>query len=121
MLSRIAGDFDGDHARDRLLAYAELEGAGQPSRWHVRAELATGHVAGLALDTTSVGPNGLVARRAVDANGDGRSTYTWTRTSYRWITGTLVRADGSTSGSFVAAPEDPLPPELRTRCGSGTW
>jgi hypothetical protein len=71
-LSRIGGDFDGDRARDQLLAYAELNTAGQPSQWHVRAELATGHVADLALDTTWVGPNGLVARRAVDANGDGR-------------------------------------------------
>jgi hypothetical protein len=200
MPSRIAGDFDGDHARDRLLAYAELDGAGQPSRWHVRAELATGHVAGLALDTTSVGPNGLVARRAVDANGDGRdegfvtstggasndaynlfglagcqlrqvriagssalqilvgasvghaegfdcqrtdrrgrrlltlwgiersqdhpdgrSTYTWTRTGYRWAAGTLVHPVDTTSGSFVAAPEDPPPAEFTTRCGAGSW
>jgi hypothetical protein len=73
-LSRIAGDFDGDHARDQLLAYAELNAAGQPSQWHVRVVLATGHIADLALDNTSdwIGPNGLVARRAVDANGDGR-------------------------------------------------
>jgi hypothetical protein len=121
MLSRIADDFDGDHARDRLLAYAELEGAGQPSRWHVRAELATGHVAGLALDTTSVGPNGLVARRAVDANGDGRSTYTWTRTGHRWAAGTPVHPVDTTSGTFVAAPEDPPPAEFTTRCGAGSW
>jgi hypothetical protein len=199
-LSSIAGDFDGDHARDRLLAYAELDGAGQPSRWHVRAELATGHVADLVLDPTWVGPNGLVARRAVDANGDGRdegfvtstggasndaynlfglagcqlrqvriagssalqilvgaslghaegfdcqrtdrrgrrllslwgieraqdhpdgrSTYTWTATSYRWAAGTLVQPVGTTSGSFVAAPEDPPPAELTTRCGAGSW
>jgi hypothetical protein len=73
-LSRIAGDFDGDHAPDQLLAYAELNAAGQPSQWHVRVVLATGHIADLALDNTSdwIGPNGLVARRAVDANGDGR-------------------------------------------------
>ena len=73
-LSRIAGDFDGDHARDQLLAYAELNAAGQPRQWHVRVVLATGHIADLALDNTSdwIGPNGLVARRAVDANGDGR-------------------------------------------------
>jgi hypothetical protein len=199
-LSSIAGDFDGDHARDRLLAYAELDGAGQPSRWHVRTELATGHVADLVLDPTWVGPNGLVARRAVDANGDGRdegfvtstggasndaynlfglagcqlrqvriagssalqilvgaslghaegfdcqrtdrrgrrlltlwgieraqdhpdgrSTYTWTRTSYRWAAGTLVQPVGTTSGTFVAAPEDPPPAELTTRCGAGSW
>jgi hypothetical protein len=73
-LSRIAGDFDGDQARDQLLAYAELDAAGLPRQWHVRVVLATGHVADLALDNTSgwIGPNGLVARRAVDANGDGR-------------------------------------------------
>jgi hypothetical protein len=73
-LSKIAGDFDGDHARDQLLAYAELDAAGQPRQWHVRVVLATGHIADLALDNTSdwIGPNGLVARRAVDANGDGR-------------------------------------------------
>jgi hypothetical protein len=73
-LSKIAGDFDGDHARDQLLAYAELDAGGQPRQWHVRAVLATGHIADLALDNTSdwIGPNGLVARRAVDANGDGR-------------------------------------------------
>ena len=73
-LSRIAGDFDGDHARDQLLAYAELNAAGQPRQWHVRVVLASGHIADLALDNTSdwIGPNGLVARRAVDANGDGR-------------------------------------------------
>jgi hypothetical protein len=73
-ISRIAGDFDGYHARDQLVAYAELNVAGQPSRWHVRVVLATGHVADLALDNTGdwIGPNGLVARRAVDANGDGR-------------------------------------------------
>jgi hypothetical protein len=73
-LSRIAGDFDGDHARDQLLAYAELNAAGQPRQWHVRVVLASGHLADLSLDNTSdwIGPNGLVARRAVDANGDGR-------------------------------------------------
>jgi hypothetical protein len=73
-LSRIAGDFDGDHARDQLLAYAELNAAGQPSQWHVRVVLASGDIADLALDNTSdwIGPNGLVARRAVDANRDGR-------------------------------------------------
>jgi hypothetical protein len=199
-LSRIAGDFDGDHARDQLLAYAELDAAGQPSRWQVRVELATGRVADLTLDATWVGPNGLVARRAVDANGDGRdegfvtstggassdaynlfglagcqlrqvriagssalqvlvgaslghaegfdcqrvdrlgrrlltlwgieraqdhpdgrSTYTWTRTSYRWAAATLVRPVGTTSGSFVAAPDDPPPAELTTRCGGGSW
>ena len=73
-ISRIAGDFDGDHARDQLLAYAELDAAGQPRQWHVRMVLATGGIADLALDNTSdwIGPGGLVARRAVDANGDGR-------------------------------------------------
>jgi hypothetical protein len=73
-LSRIAGDFDGDHARDQLLAYAELNTAGQPRQWHVRIVAATGQIADLALDNTGdwIGPNGLVARRAVDANGDGR-------------------------------------------------
>lgn len=73
-VSRIAGDFDGDHARDQLLAYAELDAARQPSQWHVRVVLATGDIADLALDDTPawIGPNGLVARRAVDANGDGR-------------------------------------------------
>jgi hypothetical protein len=201
-LSRIAGDFDGDHARDQLLAYAELNAAGQPTQWHVRVVLATGHIAGLALDNTSdwIGPNGLVARRAVDANGDGRdegfvtstggasndaynlfglascqlrqvriagagalqipvgaslghaegfdcqgtdrhgrrlltlwgverahdypdgrSTYTWTKTNYRWAASTLVRPTDTTSGTFVAAPEDPLPAELTTRCGGGSW
>ena len=36
--------------------------------------LATGHISDLALANTSdwIGSNGLVARRAVDANGDGR-------------------------------------------------
>ena len=74
MLSRSVGDFDGDGAHDQLLAYAELGAAGEPSQWHVRVVLATGHVTDLALDNTSdwIGPNGLVARRAVDANGDGR-------------------------------------------------
>jgi hypothetical protein len=73
-ISRIVGDFDGDHASDRLLAYAELDAAGQPSQWHIRVVLATGEIADLALDNTPdwIGPNGLVARRAVDANGDGR-------------------------------------------------
>ena len=73
-LSRIAGDFDGDHARDQLLAYAELNAAGQPRQWHVRVVLASGDIADLSLDNTSdwIGPNGLVARRAADANGDGR-------------------------------------------------
>ena len=202
MISRIGGDFDGDHARDQLVAYAELEAAGQPSQWHVRMVLATGQMADLALDNSGdwIGPNGLVARRAVDANGDGRdegfvtstggasndaynlfglagcqlrqvriagsgalqillgaslghaegfdcqgtdrhgrrllslwgveraqdhpdgrSTYTWTKTSYRWSASTLVRPADTTSGTFVAAPEDPLPAELTTRCGDGTW
>jgi len=73
-ISRIAGDFDGDHARDQLLAYAELDAAGQPSQWHVRIVLASGGIADLVVDNTSdwIGPNGLVARRAVDANRDGR-------------------------------------------------
>jgi hypothetical protein len=202
MLSRTAGDFDGDRARDRLLAYAELDAAGQPHRWHVRVVLATGSTVDLALDGGRdwIGPSGLVARRAVDANGDGRdegfvtstggasndaynlfsltgcqlrqvrvagdgllqlavgasaghaegfdcqgsdgrgrrllavwgvertedhadgrSTYAWNRTSYRWLSGTVVRAAGATSGSFVAGPDDPWPPQLRTRCGSGAW
>jgi hypothetical protein len=74
MVSRVAGDFDGDHARDELLAYAELDVAGQPSQWHVRIVTAPAEIADLAVDNTSewIGPNGLVARRAVDANGDGR-------------------------------------------------
>jgi len=73
-MSRIAGDFDGDHARDHLIAYAQLDAAGQPSQWHVRIVLATGVTADLALANTPdwIGPNGLVARRAVDANRDGR-------------------------------------------------
>ena len=201
-VSKIAGDFDGDHARDQLLAYAELDAAGQPRQWHVRVVLATGVIADLALDDTPewIGPNGLVARRAVDANGDGRdegfvtstggasndtynifvldgcqlrqvavagggplrfavgaslghaegftcqdtdrhgrrllalwgveraqdhpdgrSTYTWTRHSYRWATSTLVRQVGTTSGTFDAAPDDPLPAELIDRCGGGDW
>jgi hypothetical protein len=201
-LSRIAGDFDGDDARDQLLAYAELDAAGQPSQWHIRVVLATGHIADLAVDNTPdwIGQGGLVARRAVDANGDGRdegfvtstggaandaynlfglagcqlrqvriagaaglqilvgasmghaegftcqatdrhgrrllalwgveraqdhpdgrSTYTWTKASYRWATSTLVRQVASTSGTFVAAPTDPLPAALTTRCGAGDW
>jgi hypothetical protein len=197
-ISRIAGDFDGDHARDQLLAYAELDAGGQPSLWHVRIVLATGGTADLALDNTPdwIGSNGLVARQAVDANGDGRdegfvtstggasndaynifglagcqvrqvrvvgsgplrfavgasvghaegfdcqstdrrgrsllalwgiertvdhpdgrSTYTWTKISYRWVGSLLVRQVGTTSGAFVAAPDDPLPTELTTRCG----
>jgi hypothetical protein len=73
-ISRIAGDFDGDGARDQLLAYAEPDAAGQPRQWHVRVVLATGPIADLTLANTPdwIGPNGLVARRAVDANGDGR-------------------------------------------------
>jgi hypothetical protein len=73
-ISRIAGDFDGDHVRDKLLAYAELDAAGQPRQWHLRVVLATGHISDLTLANTPdwIGPNGLVARRAVDANGDGR-------------------------------------------------
>jgi hypothetical protein len=201
-ISRIAGDFDGDHARDQLLAYAELDTAGQPSQWHVRIVLATGGTADLTLDNTSdwIGSNGLVARRAVDANRDGRdegfvtstggasndaynvfalagcqirqvrvagsgplrfavgasvghaegfdcqgtdrhgrrllalwgvertvdhpdgrSTYTWTKTSYRWVGSLLVRQVDTTSGTFVAAADDPLPTELTTRCGGGSW
>jgi hypothetical protein len=201
-ISRITGDFDGDGARDQLLAYATLNAAGQPHQWHLRVVLATGQLADLALDNTPewIGPNGLVARRAVDANGDGRdegfvtstggasndaynlfglagcqlrqvriagagalqllvgaslghaegfdcqasdrhgrrlltrwgveraadhpdgrSTYTWTKTSHRWAASTLVRQVGTSSGTFVAAPEDPLPAELTTRCGGGSW
>jgi hypothetical protein len=201
-ISRIAGDFDGARARDQLLAYAELDAAGQPSQWHVRIVLAAGHTADLALDDTAdwIGPDGLVARRAADANRDGRdegfvsstggasndaynlfglagcqvrqvavagegalrllvgasvghaegfdcqgtdrhgrrllalwgvertvdhpdgrSTYTWTKTSYRWVGSLLVRQVGTTSGTFVAAPDDPLPAELTTRCGGGSW
>ena len=73
-ISRIGGDFDGDGARDQLVAYAELDAAGQPSQWHLRIVLATGGTADLALVNSEdwIGPNGLVARRAVDANGDGR-------------------------------------------------
>ncbi len=72
-ISRIGGDFDGDHARDQLVAYAELDAAGQPSQWHVRIVLATGGTTDLALVNSEdwIGPNGLVARRAVDANRDG--------------------------------------------------
>jgi hypothetical protein len=201
-ISRIAGDFDGDHARDQLLAYAELDAAGQPRQWHVRIVLATGGIADLSVDNTSdwIGSNGLVARRAVDANRDGRdegfvtstggasndaynifalarcdirqvrvagsgplrfavgasaghaegfdcqgtdrhgrrllalwgvertvdhpdgrSTYTWTKTSYRWVGSLLVRQVDTTSGTFVAAPDEPLPAELTTRCGGGSW
>jgi hypothetical protein len=201
-ISRIAGDFDGDHARDQLLAYAELDAAGQVRQWHVRIVLATGGTADLALANTSdwIGSNGLVARRAVDANGDcrdegfvtstggasndaynlfalagcqirqvrvagsgplrfavgasvghaegfdcqgtdrhgrrllalwgiertvdhpdGRSTYGWTKTSYRWVGSLLVRQVDTTSGTFVAAADDPLPAELTTRCGGDSW
>jgi len=201
-ISRIVGDFDGDHARDQLLAYAELDAAGQPRQWHVRIVLATGGAADLALDNTPdwIGSNRLVARRAVDANGDGRdegfitstggasndaynlfalagcqlrqvriagaaglqilvgaslghaegfdcqgtdrhsrrllalwgvqraqdhpdgrSTYTWTKASYRWATSTLLRHVDTTSGTFVAAPDDPLPAALTTRCGAVAW
>jgi hypothetical protein len=201
-ISRVAGDFDGDGARDQLLAYAELDAGGQPRQWHVRVVLAAGHIADLALDDTPnwIGPSGLVARRAVDANGDGRdegfvtstggasndaynlfgltgcrlrqvrvagagalqllvgasvghaegfdchstdrhgrrlltlwgvdrtqvhsdgrSTYTWTKTSHRWASSTLVRQVDTTSGTFVAVPDDPLPLELTTRCGGGSW
>jgi hypothetical protein len=52
---------------------------------------------------------------------DGRSTSTWTKTSYRWAASTLVRPMDTTSGTFMAAPDDPLPPELITRCGGGSW
>lgn len=201
-ISRIVGDFDGDHGRDQLLAYAELDAAGQPSQWHVRIVLAVGGTADLALDNTQdwIGSNGLVARRAVDANRDGRdegfvtstggasndaynifglvgcqirqvrvagsgplrfavgaslghaegfdcqaadrrgrrllslwgverttdhpdgrSTYTWTKTNYRWVGSLLVRQVDTTSGTFVAEPDDPLPAELTTRCGGGSW
>jgi hypothetical protein len=201
-ISRIAGDFDGDDASDELLAYAELDAAGQPSRWHIRVVTATGEIADLALDDTPawIGANGLVARRAVDANGDdrdegfvtstggaandthnvfvlagcqlrqvrvagggplrfavgaslghaegfdcqgvdrhgrrllalwgveraadhpdGRSTYTWSKLSYRWASSTLVRQVDTIGGTFVAAPDDPLPAELTTRCGGGDW
>jgi hypothetical protein len=58
--------------------------------------------------------------RAAD-RPDGRSTYTWTRRSYRWAAGTLVRQAGTASGRFVAAPDDPPPAELTTRCGGGDW
>jgi hypothetical protein len=73
-ISSVAGDFDGDQARDQLLAYAELDAAGQPSQWHVRVLLASGGIADLPLANSPdwIGPNGLAARRAVDANGDGR-------------------------------------------------
>jgi hypothetical protein len=73
-ISRIAGDFDGDDVRDHLLAYAKLDAAGRPSQWHIRIVLATGDTTDLALANTPdwIGPNGLVARRAVDANRDGR-------------------------------------------------
>jgi hypothetical protein len=73
-ISSVAGDFDGDHARDQLLAYAKLDAAGQPSHWHVRVLLASGGIADLALANSPdwIGPSGLAARRAVDANGDGR-------------------------------------------------
>jgi hypothetical protein len=57
--------------------------------------------------------------RAAD-HPDGRSTYSWTKTSYRWAASTLVRQVDTASGSFVAAPEDLLPAELTTRCG-GSW
>jgi hypothetical protein len=202
LISRIVGDFDGDRAGDRLMAYAELDAGGQPHQWHVRIVTANGQIADLALDDTAdwIGPNGLVARRAVDVNGDGRdegfvtstggasndaynifgladcqlrqarvagggplrfavgaslghaegfdcqgtdrhhrrlfavwgvertvdhpdgrSTYTWTRTSYRWVGSMVARQLGTTSGMFVAAPDDPLPAELTTRCGGGSW
>jgi hypothetical protein len=58
--------------------------------------------------------------RAAD-HSDGRSTYTWTRTSYRWATSTLVRRVDTTSGTFQAAPDDPLPAALTTRCGAVAW
>lgn len=58
--------------------------------------------------------------RTVD-HPDGRSTYTWTKTSYRWVGSLLIRQVDTTSGTFVAAPDDPLPAELTTRCGGGSW
>jgi hypothetical protein len=212
-ISSVAGDFDGDHARDQLLAYAKLDAAGQPRQWHVRVLLASGGIADLALDNSPdwIGPNGLAVRRAVDANGDGRdegfvtstggasndaynlfglagcqlrqvraagvsalqilvgasvghaegfdcqstdrhgrrlltlwsveradqqpdggSAYTYTKTSYRWVSNTLVRRVDIDRGGFgtVAAGlpmptsqegHDQVPGEFTSRCGGGTW
>jgi hypothetical protein len=73
-ISTVAGDFDGDQAGDQLVAYAKLDATGQPSQWHLRIVLASGGITdlGLANSPDWIGPNGLAARRAVDANGDGR-------------------------------------------------
>jgi hypothetical protein len=57
-ISRIVGDFDGDDARDQLLAYAELDAAGPPRQWHIRVVLATGEIVDLSVDNTAdwIGP-----------------------------------------------------------------
>ena len=59
-------------------------------------------------------------QRTVD-HPDGRASYSGTKTSYRWVGSLLVRQVDTTSGTVVAAPDQPLPAELTTRCAGGSW
>jgi hypothetical protein len=144
-LSSIAGDFDGDHARDQLLAFVTSTGGASNDAYNLfglaGCQLRQVRIAGSSalqiLVGASLGHAEGFDRQRTDRRGrrlltlwgieraqdhpDGRSTYTWTATSYCWAAGTLVHPVGTTSGTFVAAPEDPPPAELTTRCGAGSW
>ena len=69
--------------------------------------------------------------RAAD-HPDGRSTYTWTKTSYRWVGHALVHRVATNRGGFATIADglslptsdqgpDRLPAEFTTRCGGGSW
>jgi hypothetical protein len=93
-------------------------------RLQILVGVSLGHAEGFDCQGTDRHGRRLLAlwsvERAAD-HSDGRSTYTWTRTSYRWATSTLVRRVDTTSGTFQAAPDDPLPAALTTRCGAVAW
>lgn len=67
-----------------------------------------------------------------DQQPDGGSAYTYTRTSYRWVSNTLLGQVDTDHGGFGTVADglpmptsqdghDRLPAEFTTRCGGSTW
>ena len=113
---------DGPAERPRRLG--QLSRIASSSALQILVGASVGHAEGFDCQRTDRRGRRLLTLwgigRAQD-HPDGRPTYGWTRTSYRWAAGSLVHPAGTTSGTFVAAPDDPPPAEFTTRCGAGSW
>jgi hypothetical protein len=163
-LSRIAGDFDGDHARDQVDANGDGRDEGfvtstggasndaynlfglagcqlrqvriaGSSALQILVGASVGHAEGFDCQSTDRQGRRLLTLWGVqraDQQPDGGSTYTYTKTSYRWAGSALVREVDTDHGGFATVADglpgmtsdqghDQLPAEFTTRCGGGSW